>query len=318
MDAANADDRPLRVLALAGSLRRESWNRRLLEAAAECAPAELAVTVDDGLGSIPLFSEDLEAGDGPEPVRHLRRAVAEADGLLIATPEYNHSLPGVLKNAIDWLSRPADPVLAGKPVAVIGVTSGLWGTRLAQSALRQVLYATESAVLPAPAFYLRDAATAFDAAGRLADERAREQLSALLAAFAGWIVAVTARPDARTASPERRDVMRRRPPRRILVRERGRLRPVQVEAIDWLEAHGDYVRLHVGDRTHLVSASLAEMAELLEPRGFLRIHRGAAVNLDRVQELRPLGRGRYRLLLSGGTELVVSRSYSSLLRERML
>lgn len=186
------DDRPLRVLALAGSLRRDSWNRRLIEAAAASAPSGLAVTVGPGLASIPPFSEDLETGDGPEPVRRLRRAVADADGLLIATPEYNQSLPGVLKNVIDWLSRPPEEVLAGKPVAVIGATTGAWGTRLAQSALRQVLYATESRVLPAPTLYLRAAAAAFDTAGRLVDERARKGLAAVLAAFAEWIVAVTA------------------------------------------------------------------------------------------------------------------------------
>lgn len=102
------------------------------------------------------------------------------------------------------------------------------------------------------------------------------------------------------------------------MQERGRIRPVEVEAIDWLEAEGDYVRLHVGKATHLVSKSLTEMERLLEPRGFLRVHRGAVVNLDRVEELRPLGSGRYRLLLTGGTELVVSRSYSPVIRERVL
>lgn len=110
----------------------------------------------------------------------------------------------------------------------------------------------------------------------------------------------------------------RQPPRRILVQERGRIRPVEVEAIDWLEAEGDYVRLHVAAATHLVSKSLTEMERLLEPRGFLRVHRGAVVNLDRVEELRPLGSGRYRLLLTDGTELVVSRSYSAVIRARVL
>jgi len=181
----------LDVLAIAGSLRRDSFNRRLLEGAAEQAPPGMAITVSDDLASIPLFSEDLEeeAGGAPAAVRRLRHAVERADGLLIATPEYNHSIPGVLKNAIDWLSRPGPgPGLAGKPVAIVGATTGAWGTRLAQSALRQVLYATESLVLPAPGLLLREASRAFDAEGRLRDERTRDALGEVLVGLAAWIV----------------------------------------------------------------------------------------------------------------------------------
>lgn len=178
----------LRVLAIPGSLRRESWNRRLLAQAAVLAGPRMQVDLYDDLRDVPMFDEDLEAstGSGPDAVRHLRAAVAAADGMLIATPEYNHSLPGVLKNAIDWLSR-ATPteVLAGKPVAIVGASSGRWGTRLAQAALRQVLAATEAAVLPAPMLFLRDAAQAFDAEGRLVDDAA---LRDVLAALDGWIV----------------------------------------------------------------------------------------------------------------------------------
>jgi chromate reductase, NAD(P)H dehydrogenase (quinone) len=188
-----------RVLALAGSLRHGSYNRRLLEAAAAGAPPGLAMTLYEEMGELPLFNEDLEAPDGrgPEAVQRLRRQVAEADGLLFATPEYNHSIPGVLKNTLDWLSREApDMVLAGKPVAVIGATGGRWGTRLAQSALRQVLFATESLVLPAPALFVAEAGKLFDPAGRLIDRRTREQLVAVLAAFADWIDRVGDRPEA--------------------------------------------------------------------------------------------------------------------------
>jgi chromate reductase len=121
-------------------------------------------------------------------VRHLRTAVAAADGLLVATPEYNHSLPGVLKNAIDWLSRAAPlEVLAGKPVAIIGASSGRWGTRLAQAAVRQVLTATEAVVMPAPGLFQRDAEQAFDAGGRLVDDTTRKSLRDVLDAFEGWI-----------------------------------------------------------------------------------------------------------------------------------
>jgi len=119
-------------------------------------------------------------------VRALRDLVAAADGLLLATPEYNWGIPGVLKNAVDWLSRPPE-VLIGKPVAIIGASSGRWGTRLAQAALRQVMTATESLVMPAPALFVRDAATMFDDHGQLIDAGVRAQLDAVLAAFATWI-----------------------------------------------------------------------------------------------------------------------------------
>ena len=177
------------VLGLAGSLRRGSYNRRLLDAAVELAPASLVVVPYDGAVALPLFDEDLEGAEGgPEKVQRLRRAVAAADALLIATPEYNQSLPGVLKNMLDWLSRPApDEVLEGKPISVIGASTGPWGTRLAQSSLRQVLHATGAHVLPGPALYLRDAARMFDPAGHLVDETMREKLRALLASLAGWL-----------------------------------------------------------------------------------------------------------------------------------
>ena len=198
MADAGARVDPMRtVLAVAGSLRQRSYNRLLLQAAADCAPAGMRLVAGEGLGSLPLFDEDLElaTGGGPEPVRSLRRQVAAADGLLIATPEYNHSIPGVLKNAIDWLSRAApEEVLSGKPVAVLGASSGRWGTRLAQAALRQVLYATECLVMPRPAVFLSDAARLFDEDGRLADAAAREQIEALLREFAAWIDVVAPGP----------------------------------------------------------------------------------------------------------------------------
>jgi chromate reductase len=180
----------LRVLALPGSLRRASYNRALLAAAVLLQPSGMAIELADA-PVLPPFDEDVEQSTrgGPEAVQRLRAQVAAADGLLIATPEYNQSLPGALKNAIDWLSRQwPDEVLVGKPVAVIGASSGRWGTRLAQAALRQVLYATGARVLPAPHLYVREAESLFDADGHLLDAATRESLAALLSAFARWIV----------------------------------------------------------------------------------------------------------------------------------
>jgi chromate reductase, NAD(P)H dehydrogenase (quinone) len=197
------------ILALPGSLRRESYNRKLLRAAVELRPPSVNVLLYDDLGAVPLFDEDLEeqAQGNPPGVGALRSAVAAADGLLIATPEYNWAPPGVLKNALDWLSRPAPldggseskPVLVGKPVAVLGASSGRWGTRLAQAGLRQVLAATESRVMPAPAVFVAEAARAFDAQGRLSDPRIGKQLAELLEAFTRWIE--DARPAAQNKMP---------------------------------------------------------------------------------------------------------------------
>lgn len=178
------------VLGIAGSLRRGSYNRMLLEAARGVAPAGVDLAVYERLGSIPLFDEDLESATdgGPDEVRRLRAEVAAADGLLIATPEYNWSIPGVLKNAVDWLSRPGPAeVLLGKPVAIVGASGGRWGTRLSQAALRQVLCATESLVMPQPALFVRNAAEHFDGTGGLRDDALRGQLTGLLLAFAAWI-----------------------------------------------------------------------------------------------------------------------------------
>jgi len=167
----------MRIVAIAGSLRRQSLNRALLNIAAHRAPAGMSIEINDDLRSLPLFDEDLEAASEPEAVRRLREKVVNADGALIATPEYNQSIPGVLKNAIDWLSR--RDALAAKPVAIAGVTAGRWGTRLAQAALRQTLTATEAVVMPSPALYLRES--------DLADPRTLADLDAFLSAFVRWV-----------------------------------------------------------------------------------------------------------------------------------
>ena len=178
----------LKILGIAGSLRAASLNARLIDAAAELAPAGMHVQRWHALGEVPPFDEDLEAQGVPASVRALAEAVAAADGLLIATPEYNQSFPGVLKNAIDWLSRD-ESLLAGKPVALLGATAGRWGTRLAQAGLRHVFAATESLVLPAPMVFLAGGERLFDDAGILqAAEQA--QVARLLGTYMGWIRAL--------------------------------------------------------------------------------------------------------------------------------
>lgn len=143
-----------RLLGVAGSLRAGSHNRRLLEDLAAAAPPDLDLAVFEGLGEVPLYNEDVEAGGVPSGVRALADAVATADAVVFATPEYNQAIPGVIKNAIDWLSRPAvGAPLRGKAVAVTGATTGLWGTRLAQTQLRGTLVACGAWLLPTPVLF---------------------------------------------------------------------------------------------------------------------------------------------------------------------
>ncbi len=188
---------PINIVAFAGSLRVNSLNRRLVVAAQRVAPPELHLTVFEDLTDVPLFNEDVEAAwsVGPGAVNGLRALIADANGLLIATPEYNQSIPGVMKNAIDWLSRPDDAaVLDGKPVAIMGATTGSWGTRLAQKELRHTLTAAGAIVMPQPMLFVANGQRAFDAAGRLTDRAVERRLAQLLVAFEQWIALVTAEP----------------------------------------------------------------------------------------------------------------------------
>lgn len=179
--------RPVRVLGIAGSLRKGSYNKMLLRAATELAPAGMEITTFERLGDIPPYNADLDTGDGPEPVRALRAALAGADALLIATPEYNYSIPGVLKNAIDWASRPpATSPLRGMPAAIMGASGGMSGTMRAQLALRQAFVFTQTYALQAPEVILAGAAEKFDATGRLVDEKARDVLRRHLEALVAW------------------------------------------------------------------------------------------------------------------------------------
>lgn len=140
----------MRVLGISGSLRAGSLNSALLRAAEERLPAGAELVVFDRLAEIPPFSEDAEAGPAPGAVRELREAMRAADAVLIATPEYNHSLPGQLKNALDWASRPAgQSALNGKPAAAIGASKSMFGGVWAQAELRKVLAAMGGRVIEA-------------------------------------------------------------------------------------------------------------------------------------------------------------------------
>ena len=183
----------MRVLGISGSLRRDSHNTRLLRAAGELIRKQGAeFEVFDGLKAIPPYDEDDDVGDGPAAVARLRRAIAGADAVLFATPEYNSSIPGVLKNAVDWASRPlAANSLRNKPVAVIGASTGMFGAVWAQAELRKVLAATGARVLEGDVAF-GHADRHFDAEGRLPEGELRDQLAEIVAALAAVPLAAAA------------------------------------------------------------------------------------------------------------------------------
>jgi chromate reductase len=180
------DPSAVKVLGFAGSLRKGSLNRMLLRAAVELAPPNMTIETFD-LRDIPLYDGDVEAQGDPPPVVAFKAAIRAADALLIATPEYNYGVPGVLKNAIDWASRPPNKsVLNDKPAAIMGASPGGFGTTRAQLQLRQAFCFTRTLPLQQPEVLLARAADKFDGEGRLTDEKTREFVRALLVALAAW------------------------------------------------------------------------------------------------------------------------------------
>jgi chromate reductase len=178
----------LRVIGVAGSLRAGSYNRALLRAAQELVPAGLGIEVAD-LVDLPMFNADVDARGTPAAVTQLRILIRDADGLLLVTPEYNHGVPGVLKNAIDWLSQPLrGNVLEGKPTAIMGASTGMAGTARAQTQLRQSFVLTNTPVMLQPEVLVARAQERFDPGGRLTDEPTRRFLSLFLDQFAAWLV----------------------------------------------------------------------------------------------------------------------------------
>jgi NAD(P)H-dependent FMN reductase len=174
-----------KIVGLSGSLRKASLNTALLHAAAKLLPAGTTLEIAD-LHSVPLYDGDVEAAGVPAGVAALKALVTGADALLIATPEYNHSTPGVLKNALDWMSRPPQdpPVFTRRPIAILGASPGAFGTARSQPVLLPVLRALQARVFSdAPPFYLSTAHQAFGADGQLLDATQRERLAAFLKAF---------------------------------------------------------------------------------------------------------------------------------------
>lgn len=171
---------PYRVLGVAGSLRRGSFNLALLESAAALAGPRIEIVPFD-LEGIPMFDADVEKAGDPEPVVRWKQAIADADGLLISTPEYQRGVPGVLKNALDWASRPpGESALRRKPVAIMGAATGMTGTARAQSQLRQTLVYNDCQVVQRPEVLVADARSKFDDDGTFQDETGKKFLSELL------------------------------------------------------------------------------------------------------------------------------------------
>lgn len=177
----------LKLLGISGSLRKGSFNTAALRTCAQLLPPGMTLgyaRIDD----IPMFNQDVFDAGLPDPVKRFRAEVAAADGLLIASPEYNFSVTAALKNAIDWGSRAPNQVFQDKPVAIFSATTGPVGGVRNQYDLRRILTQLWAYVLPRPEVFIGNAATKFDAQGRLTDETTRKFLSDLLAGFRDWIV----------------------------------------------------------------------------------------------------------------------------------
>ena len=172
----------MNVLGISGSLRQGSYNTMALHAAQQLVPAGMTISVAD-LSQIPLFNDDVRATGLPGPVATLKEQVRAADAVLLVSPEYNFSVPGVLKNALDWLSRPPEPPFDGKTVAIMGASTGVLGTARGQYHLRQVLLYMNTFTLNKPEVFINQAAAKFNAQGELTDEPTRKIIGEMLLAL---------------------------------------------------------------------------------------------------------------------------------------
>ena len=180
----------LDIVAISGSLRRYSYNSALLRACQELSGDELSIEIGD-IAEVPLYNADLE--DFPTAVEQLAQRIRAAYGLLIATPEYNFSVPGVLKNTVDWLSRAQPQPFKGKPVALMGASYGRLGTINAQAHLRHSLMVLDAAVMNQPLVLVATAPEKFEDGAGLVDAETRDYLASFLGAFASWVRAINAR-----------------------------------------------------------------------------------------------------------------------------
>jgi len=182
-----------KILGFAGSLRRGSYNRMLLRATLELLPEDTDLEIFD-LEGIPPFNADQETSP-PEKVREFKKKITSADALLIVTPEYNYSVPGVLKNAIDWASRPyGDNAFEGKPVAMMSASTGMLGGARAQYHLRQTFVFLDMHAINRPEVFVTFAKEKFDEQGRLLDDKAKELIRGLLSALVAWTAKLAAPP----------------------------------------------------------------------------------------------------------------------------
>ena len=175
----------IKVLAICGSLRKGSYNMAALRVAIEQKPAGMSVEVAD-ISQFPLYNEDVRQQGFPPPVQKLREQIAAADALLFACPEYNYSMSGVLKNAIDWASRPPDQPFAGKPCAIMGAAAGMAGGARAQGDLRRSMVFLDMHPINKPEVLIGQAQTKFDESGKLLDEAARGFIRDMMAALDRW------------------------------------------------------------------------------------------------------------------------------------
>ena len=176
----------IKVFAICGSLRKGSYNRMALKVAAENLPPGMTLDQYDRLAEIPPYNEDVRQLGFPPVIEDLRRRIKAADGLLFVTPEYNYSMSGVLKNAIDWASRPPDQPFAGKPVAMMGASQGGFGTSRAQYHLRQTCVYLDMVPLNKPEVMIPQAQNKFDAQGQLTDAASLKFIQDLMVALAAW------------------------------------------------------------------------------------------------------------------------------------
>ena len=175
----------IKVLGISGSLRADSYNTGALRAAQELVPVGMQITIAD-LSDIPHYDQDMQSQGVPEAVQTLSEQITQADALLFATPEYNHSIPGVLKNAIDWVSRLNPQPMADKPAALMSAAMGMSGGALGQYALRQTVVYLDVHFLNKPEVMIPSAHKLFDEHGNLNDERTRQHIAKLLIALADW------------------------------------------------------------------------------------------------------------------------------------